>query len=117
MTSLIIGFILGFVGGYGLNYFITKAKHREQLNIIRNWLIWAVAKAEKDLGSGTGELKIKEVYNLFVNTFPQAAKWVSYEQFEALVDEALADLKKILENNDLAEYAINGLEYFDDEND
>ena len=27
------------------------------------------------------------------------------------------DLKKILENNDLAEYAINGLEYFDDEND
>ena len=121
MTSYIIGAIIilifGFVGGYSLNYFLTKTSHKEQLDVIRNWLIWGVAQAEKELGSGTGELKIREVYNLFVQTFPQAAKWVTYNQFENLVDEALVDLKKILENNDLIEYAINGLDYFDDDKD
>ena len=61
----------------------------KQLAKVKEWLLWAVTEAEKDLGGGTGKLKLRQVYDLFVQRFPWLAKAVSFELFSSLVDEAL----------------------------
>ena len=37
---------------------------------VKEWLLWAVTQAEQYLGSGTGALKLRYVYDLAVEAFP-----------------------------------------------
>ena len=75
---------------------------------LKEWLIYAVAAAEKELGGGTGQLKLREVYDKFIDKFPILAKLISFSSFSKLVDKALEKLKELLEKNeDIANY-ING---------
>ena len=53
----------------------------EQLKKVKEWLLWAVAEAEKELGSGTGQLKLRYVYDMFIVKFPSLAKIISFETF------------------------------------
>ena len=71
----------------------------EQIAAVKEWLLWAVIQAEKDLGSGTGKLKLRQVYDLFVTKFPWVAKHISFTSFSIWVDEALIEMKKLLETN------------------
>lgn len=80
----------------------------EQMDKIREWLVWAVTSAEKELGGGTGKLKLRRVYDLFVTRFPWLAKSVSFEVFSLLVDDALEDMRKMLENNMAVRAIVNG---------
>lgn len=73
---------------------------KEQVKKIKVWLLWAVSAAEADLGSGTGELKLRMVYDMFVARFPMAAKVVPFETFKVWVDEALDQMKALLETNE-----------------
>ena len=66
---------------------------------LKEWLIYAVAAAEKELGSGTGQLKLREVYDKFIDRFPILAKFIPFTTFSNFVDEALETLDKWLENN------------------
>lgn len=79
----------------------------EQMDKIREWLVWAVTSAEKELGGGTGKLKLRRVYDLFVTRFPWLAKSVSFEVFSLLVDDALEDMRKMLENNMAVRAIVN----------
>ena len=63
---------------------------------IKEWLLWAVIVAEMELGSGTGELKLRYVYDMFIEKFPLAAMLVSFETFKKWVDAALAEMRKLL---------------------
>lgn len=74
----------------------------EQIARVKKWLLWAVTQAEKELGSGTGKLKLGEVYDMFVQRFPWVAKIVSFERFSALVDEVLEDMRDMLKQNKAA---------------
>ena len=77
----------------------------EQLETIREWLLYAVIKAEKEFGSGTGSLKLSAVYNEFCKVFPELAAIVPFKTFSFLVDEVLIRMRNILEvNKDIAEY-------------
>lgn len=71
----------------------------EQLIQIREWLLWAVMKAEQSFGAETGKLKLHFVYDLFVSRFPWAVKLITFERFAELVDDALDEMKKLLEEN------------------
>lgn len=71
----------------------------EQLKKVQQWLIWAVAKAEEALGSGTGQLKLRYVYDMFITKFPVIAKFVTYDEFKAMTEKALEEFKEMLENN------------------
>ena len=70
-----------------------------QINKVREWLLFAVVQAEKELGSGTGAIKLRYVYDLFVTKFPEIAKIMSFEMFSALVDDVLEDMKHLLDTN------------------
>ena len=70
-----------------------------QKKAIKEWLLYAVVEAEKELGGGTGKLKLRQVYDAFVTKFPTAARVVAFDQFSIWVDEALIDMRRILEDN------------------
>lgn len=74
-------------------YFLTSPSRIEQ------WLIYAVTMAEKDLGSGTGQIKLRQVYDMFINAYPIFSKIVPFNLFSKWVDNALEFLKKQVESN------------------
>ena len=65
----------------------------------KNWLVWAVAEAEAVLGSKTGQLKLRYVYDLAVARFPIMAKVLPFAVFSKLVDAALAVMNDMIANN------------------
>lgn len=86
------------VAGYAFYKFSTLPTESQILQV-REWLLWAVSKAEKELGSGTGKLKLRYVYDMFLTKFPYLADIIDFNQFSYLVDEALDEFKEILNNN------------------
>jgi len=83
---------------------------KAQIAKIKEWMLWAVTQAEFELGSGTGMLKLRFVYDLFVGRFPLVARVVSFEMFSKWVDEALEEMKKMLAANDAIKAVITPIE-------
>lgn len=79
----------------------------EQIQALKEWLLFAVSEAEKALGSGTGKLKLRYVYDMFLEKFPYIAKFLTFEKFSEYVDEALEEMKKLLETNPKISSYIN----------
>lgn len=77
-----------------------KSPSQNQLAQVKEWLLYAVAQAEKKLGSGTGQLKLRYVYDLFILRFGSLARMVSFETFSTLVDEALYTFRDMLRDNE-----------------
>ena len=69
-----------------------------QLAKVREWLLWAVTEAEKDLGGGTGKLKLRQVYDLFV----------TFELFSGMVDDALEEMREMLAQNKAVKELVEG---------
>lgn len=78
-----------------------------QIAKVKEWLLYAVTMAEKELGGGTGKLKLRYVYDLFLTKFSWLAKVITFEQFSALVDEALEEMKRLLESNNAVKEIVN----------
>lgn len=70
-----------------------------QKSKVIEWLKYAVAEAERMLGDGTGQLKLRLVYDWFVDKFPAVAAVVPFKVFSSWVDTALDAMKKWLETN------------------
>lgn len=73
---------------------------KEQITKIKEWLLYAVTKAEMELGSGTGVIKLRTVYDAFITKFPIVAKLISFQTFSKWVDDALDEMKKLLAENE-----------------
>lgn len=71
---------------------------------IIEWLKYAVVEAEKYLGGGTGQLKLRLVYDWFCQQFPVAAACFPFSVFSAWVDVALDAMKRMLNNPQIKEY-------------
>ena len=96
-TVIIIGIIiLGLVAAAIRFCRLTK---EQQINNIKEWLLIACLEAEQLLGSKTGKLKLRYVYDLFVTKFRFMVYIISFEQFSLLVDEALDVMRDLIENN------------------
>lgn len=89
-------------------YSFVKMPTDKQLKKVREWLLYAVTKAEKKLGGGTGQIKLRYVYDKFVKRFPWLAWAISFERFSAMVDEALEKMKGILASNKAMQELVNG---------
>ena len=77
-----------------------KKPNGEQLLKVREWLLYAVSIAEDELGSGTGKLKLRMVYDMFLTKFPFLAKTIPFAVFSYLVDEALDEFKEMVAGDD-----------------
>lgn len=109
-TAIVCGFLAG-VGVYVFINYPTSTKMEK----VKEWLLFAVEKAEEEFGSSTGQLKLRYVYNLFITRFPGLSKLISFETFSMLVDEALKKFKEMLIENKNLQKRVYGREL--DEND
>ena len=66
---------------------------------VKEWLLLAVTQAEQYLGSGTGALKLRYVYDLAVEAFPPIKYLVPFAVFSTWVDEALELMREQIKNN------------------
>lgn len=81
-----------------------------QLTKVREWLLYAVTEAEKALGGGTGKLKLRYVYDMFVGKFAWIAKFITFDQFSILVDDALDEMRGLLDTNKAIAGYVGGTE-------
>ena len=81
----------------------------KQIENLKEWLKLAVTEAEAALGSGTGQLKLRDVYDMAVEKFPWVGEFVTFETFSTWVDEALEWMNNQLESNEKVKaYVIDG---------
>lgn len=66
---------------------------------VKEWLLYAVTLAEKDLGGGTGKIKLRKVYDMFVDKYPVISFLVSFDTFCKWVDVALDTMNEMLKDN------------------
>lgn len=95
------------VVGYFIYTFI-KMPTSNQINKVREWLLYAVTEAEKELGGGTGQIKLRYVYDMFIAKFPFLVKAISFESFDLLVDEVLETFREMLESNPALKAYVDG---------
>jgi len=91
--------------GYRIYNFF-KAPTEQQLAQIKAWLLSEVILAEKEFGAGTGKLKLSIVYNEFISKFPWIAKIMTFESFSRYVDDALGEMKELLNDDNYAKLNI-----------
>lgn len=104
---LIIVVAVFAVAGYAV-YIFVKMPSNSQITKVKEWLLWAVTKAERELGSGTGQLKLRYVYDMFIVKFPSIAKVISFEAFSLMVDEVLEKFRDLLDKNQSLQNYITG---------
>lgn len=67
---------------------------------IKRSLLYLVTVAEKEMKSGTGELKLQSVYSKFIEKFPIISTFIPYSVFTSMVDNALNKMQEMLSSND-----------------
>lgn len=97
--KIIIAIIAAILVAAGLIIWFVKLPKDQKIKNLKEWLKWAVVEAEKALGSGTGQLKLRMVYDMATKQFPWLAGIVKFEDFSVWVDEALDWMQKQLEEN------------------
>lgn len=68
----------------------------KKMEIIKKYLLQWVTEAETKFDEGDFDLILNSVYTAFVSKFPYVAKWITENKFEALVKEAIDELKNVL---------------------
>lgn len=71
---------------------------------VLEWLKAAVTEAEKELGEKTGQLKLRTVYDWFIQKFPIIATVLPFSVFSAWVDIALDTMEEWLKNESVKTY-------------
>lgn len=88
-----------------MNY--AKLSKEEKITNFKEWLKLAVTQAEKALGSGTGQLKLRWVYDLAIKQFPWIEQVVTFEVFSEWVDEALEWMNTQISSNEAVQNYIS----------
>lgn len=102
-TDIIALSVGGIIGVIIIIYLIINQRHK-----IIEWLKFAVTEAEKLLGEKTGQLKLRQVYDWFVQKFPIMAAILPFRIFSGWVDIALETMRKWLgENKQVLNYVEN----------
>ena len=96
---IIIALIATGVAGTLIVQSFIKLPLSAKMDIVRNWLVWAVTEAEEALGEGTGPAKLRYVYDLMAQRLPWATLIIPFETFKVMVDEALVIMRKMLQTN------------------
>ena len=85
--------------GYAIYSFV-KMPSDKQMNKVREWLLYA------ELGAETGKLKLRYVYDMFVARFEWLAKVITFDMFSMMVDEALEQMRTMLDSNEAVQKLI-----------
>ena len=84
-----------------------KLSKEKQIEMIKQWLLFIVIEAEKELGGGTGAVKLRFVYDKFIERFKFMSKLITFEMFSKMVDEALEVMRLMIQQNQNVAAYIN----------
>ncbi len=101
--KLIVVEVILCIAAAGGIFAFTRMPKEKRISNIKEWLKYAVVEAEKALGSGTGQIKLRMVYDMAVKQFSWLTDLVPFETFSAWVDEALVWMNQQLEENKAAQ--------------
>ena len=110
-ADIIINIALCLILGGGAIISIVKFVQlgkAKKLEMISEWLLLAVVQAEKELGGGTGQIKLRYVYDMFLAKFKYVSMLISFNQFSVMVDVALDKMKEMLSDNTKLQEYIGG---------
>lgn len=103
----IVGILVGGGVAYGFISYFLKLTKEKQITNIKEWLVFACIEAEKLLGSKTGKVKLRYVYDLFISKYRFLSILIPFEMFSTLVDEALEQVRNLIETNEaIASYVL-----------
>lgn len=96
----------------GMSFYVmwsfSRKPREEQIEQLKEWLLYAVTRAEQIYGSSTGQLKLRYVYDLFVQRFPALSNVISFAWFSKLVDDALEQMRGMLSTNKVIKAIVEG---------
>ena len=95
---IIVAIAMLFIAVITVIDFIKKSP-KERMETVKQWAIYACALAQAHLGSGTGQLKMRETYDMFLQRFPSLANIITYETYKETAENALAEFKEMLKTN------------------
>jgi hypothetical protein len=90
----------------GCKKFIQSGK-TNQIKKVKEWLLYACVVAEQEFGSGKGSLKLRYVYDKFVEKFGFIKYVVTFEEFSILVDDVLDSAIEFFENQGVEKKPID----------
>ena len=105
---VLVGLMCLATMGVSMVILYTKEPNEQKIANIKEWLKYAVVEAEKALGGGTGQLKLRMVYKMAVDTFPWLIKFVPFDTFSKWVDDALVWMREQLSNNNATRNYVEG---------
>lgn len=107
-AAVIIGLIaVVVVAVIAIVRFVELPTAQQQAKVKQCLLAWVI-QAEKELGSGTGKVKLSTVYGWFVTAFPVLKNFISLSTFSDWVDEALETMETMLESNKNLKTIVEG---------
>lgn len=96
----------------GMSFYVmwsfSRKPREEQIEQLREWLLYGCTLAEQRFGSSTGKLKLHYVYDLFVQRFPALVHLISFDRFCELVDDALDQMRGMLSTNKAIKAIVEG---------
>lgn len=103
----VIVLILVLFAVYAVLRFL-KLTPQQQLGKVKTALLYMVTEAEKELKSKTGRVKRSMVWEWLVERFPIISLFITEEKYDELLDQALDEFRKMLEDNSsLYDYVYN----------
>ena len=105
----VIVLILVLFAVYAVLRFL-KLTPQQQLGKVKTALLYMVTEVEKELKSKTGRVKRSMVWEWLVERFPIISLFITEEKYDELLDQALDEFRKMLEDNSsLYDYVYNTL--------
>lgn len=103
----VIVLILVLFAVYAVLRFL-KLTPQQQLGKVKTALLYMVTEAEKELKSKTGRVKRSMVWEWLVERFQIISLFITEEKYDELLDQALDEFRKMLEDNSsLYDYVYN----------
>ena len=94
---LVLCVLVGVIVGIRLGY----------IKQIKQALLYLVTKAEQEFGQGTGKIKFSAVSEWIYEKLPSLARiFISADLIEKLIEEAVEEMKKYLEDNKNAKVLV-----------
>lgn len=104
---IVFGVVVAVIFAVSAAYRFFGLPTEKQKEKVKEWLVWACIEAEKALQTGTGQAKLRKVWEAFISipAFSWIARVISFDTFSGWVDTALAEAKRMIINSEsLATY-------------
>ena len=109
IQTILILIIIGMAIAISVCKFMKLSKE-QQIENIKQGLVFACLEAEKMLGGKTGQVKLRYVYDLFVSKYKFISCLIPFDTFSKWVDDSLIDMRNMISANEAIRKIVEGVD-------